>query len=371
MSKVIGICNLHSEPSLGELTEKRPLGTVTFLGRYAIMDFLLSNFSNSGINIMPILVEKEVGLIRSHIRDGNIWINNTKVGFLRLLLNEKALSNPKLNTDVNNMAANAGILDSIECDYVIVASPHFIYSFDFNHLVNAIKHNGADMMIMYSTRNDAGTEFANCNALVLDGNRVVNWKKTSSASPNADVSLSTYIFKKSFLREMILNSQEISVFYTLKNLITTAIRANKYNIQGYKFSGYVVPILSLEGYVKKSFELLPYENRQKLFLEDWPIYTTTHNTPPAIYMEDAEVKNSFIANGSVIEGKVENSILSRDVKVGKGAEVKNSIIFTHTKIGEKAKLKYVVSDKSVVIENVKTLQGDKDDLIVIPQGAKV
>ena len=125
----------------------------------------------------------------------------------------------------------------------------------------------------------------------------------------------------------------------MKNLITTAIRANKYNIQGYKFSGYVVPILSLEGYVKKSFELLPYENRQKLFLEDWPIYTTTHNTPPAMYME--------------------------------GAEVKNSIIFTHTKIGEKAKLNYVVSDKSVVIENVKTLQGDKDDLIVIPQGAKV
>ena len=108
MAKVIGICNLHNEPPLGEVTENHPLGTVSFLGRYGLMDFTLSNFSNSGINIMPILVEKEVGLIRSHIRDGNIWINNTKVGFLRLLLNEKALSNPKLNTDVNNMAANAG-----------------------------------------------------------------------------------------------------------------------------------------------------------------------------------------------------------------------------------------------------------------------
>ncbi len=371
MSKVIGICNLHNEPSLGELTKTRPLGTVTFLGRYAIMDFLLSNFSNSGINIMPILVENNVGLIRSHLRDGNIWINNTKVGFIRLLMNEKALSNPTLNTDVNNMLANGGIINNIECDYVIVASPHYLYSFDFNNLVHAIEQNGADIMMMYSSRNDADVEFQNCDALLLDGNRVINCKKNTGARQSADISLSAYIFKKSVLRELLLDSKEISVFYTLKHLITNAIHSGKYNIQGYKFSGYVVPILSLEGYVKKSFELLPYETRQKLFLKDWPIYTTTHNTPPTLYLEDAQVKNSFIANGSVIEGKVENSILSRDVKVRKGAVVKNCIIFTHTEIGEGVKLNYVLSDKSAVINNVKSLQGDLDNLIVVPQGAKV
>ena len=371
MSKVIGICNLHGSPSLGELTATRPFGTVTFLGRYAIMDFSLSNFSNSGINIMPILVENNIGLIRSHIRDGNIWINNTKVGFLRLMMNEKMVNNKMLNTDVNNMLANYGILDSIECDYVIVASPHFIYSFDFNNLVNAIEHNHADMMMMYTSRNDANKEFLDCDILTFDGNRIVDRKKNSGAKANADISLSAYIFKKSFLQSLLNDGKEVSVFYTLKNLINNAIRSGKYNIQGYKFNGYVVPILSLKGYVEKSFELLPYENRQKLFLEDWPIYTTTHNTPPVLYLEHADVRNSFIANGSIIDGKVENSILSRGVKVGKGAVVENSIIFTHTEIADGAILNYVISDKSAIIQNVKTLEGKEDELIVIPQGAKV
>ena len=371
MSKVIGICNLHNSPSLGELTANRPLGTVTFLGRYGIMDFLLSNFSNSGINIMPILVEKDVGLIRSHIRDGNIWINNTKTGFIRLLMNEKLLNNPAMNTDVNNFIANLGILKGIECDYVIIASPHFIYSFDFNNLVHAIEKNDADMMMMYSSRLDANEDFPNCDALILDGNRVVDCKKNPGIKGNVDISLSAYIFKVDFLNALIEESKDISAFYTLKNLIVNAIRSKKYNIQGYKFSGYVAPILSLEGYVKKSFELLPYEVRQKLFLEDWPIYTTTHNTPPVLYLEGADVKNSFIANGSIIDGKVENSILSRGVKIGKGAKVKDCIIFTHTEVGEGADLQYVISDKSVKIVNVKELKGKQGQLIVIPQGAKV
>ncbi len=370
MSKTIGICNLHNCPSLDQLTATRPFGTVTFLGRYAMMDFILSNYSNSGINIIPILVENNVGLVRSHIRDGNIWINNTKVGFLRLLLNEKALSNPQMNTDINNMVANLGILANIECDYVIISSPHFIYSFDFNNLINAIEHNGADMMIMYSSRNDADTDFINCDALILDGNRIVSSKKNSGASRFADISLATYIFKKSFLLELVKESREFSILYTLRNLINNAIYSGKYNIQGYKFNGYVVPVLSLQGYVEKSLSLLKEENRNKLFLHDWPIYTTTHNTAPTHYLETAEVKNSFIANGSIIAGKVENSILSRDVKVAPGAVIKNSIIFTHTEVGENVHLEYVVSDKSASITNTKVLEGEKDALIVIPQGAK-
>ena len=370
MSKVIGVCNLHNEPSLDELTATRPFGTVTFLGRYAIMDFLLSNYSNSGINIMPILVENNVGLVRSHIRDGNIWINNTKIGFLRLLMNEKVINNPMMNTDVNNLFTNFGVIDNIDCDYVIISSPHFIYSFDFNDLVHAIEHNGADMMLVYSSRKDADKDYLNCDSITLDGNRVTNIKKNGGNKPMADISLSTYIFKKQFLKELLQKSRELSVFFTLRDLIAAAVTSKNHNIQGYKFNGYVVPILSLQGYVEKSLSLLPFENRQKLFLDNWPIYTTTHNTPPAMYLDGADVKNSFIANGSIIDGKVENSILSRDVKVRKGAEIKNCIIFTHTEIGEKVKMRFVVSDKSAVIKESKSLLGNKDEFIIIPQGAK-
>ena len=371
MARVIGIVDLHNEPSLGELTAHRPLGTVTFLGRYALIDFALSNLSNSGINIIPILVDSGIGYIRSHIRDGNIWINNTKVGFIRLIMNEKMVHNPTFNTDVNNIIENKGIFDEFNTDYIIVTNAHFLYSFDFNYLIHAIEHNNADIMMLYSSRTDADKDFLSSYAIKLDGNRVVDVKRNNGINKFADISLGTYIFKAKVLHNMLKTAHEISSLYTLRDLVNYAVRNRTYNVQGYKFDGYVVPVLSLESYVKNSFKLLEYETRRKLFNPDWPIYTTSHNTPPALYLENADVKNSFIANGSVINGKVENSILSRDVVVEKGAEVKNSIIFTHTRIGEKVKLAYVVSDKRVVVKETKSLKGTKEEMIAIPQGAKI
>ena len=118
-------------------------------------------------------------------------------------------------------------------------------------------------------------------------------------------------------------------------------------------------------------DLAEYTERQKLFNEDWPFYTTTHNTPPALYGKDADVTNSFIANGAVIKGKVTNSIISREVSIEKGAEVKNSIVFTRAVVGKDVKLNHVLCDKSVTILNSKKLNGEEDDILVIAQGAKL
>ena len=118
-------------------------------------------------------------------------------------------------------------------------------------------------------------------------------------------------------------------------------------------------------------DLLFYENRKQLFKEDWPIYTTTHNTPPAIYGENAKVCNSFIANGSNIQGTVINSIISRDVVVEKGAVVKNCILFSGTKVGKDSQLEYVVADKNVKIKEVKEVSGEEDHYTYISFGANI
>ena len=143
------------------------------------------------------------------------------------------------------------------------------------------------------------------------------------------------------------------------------------DVRGYKFDGFIVPILTLESYFKHSLDLLNYHVRSKFFKEDWPIYTTTHNTPPALYGEKASVKNSFVANGAIIKGTVENSIISRDVVIEEGAVVKNCIIFTQTHIGKDAHLEYVLADKSVSVEEVKELKGTKDKVLVIKQGERI
>ena len=103
----------------------------------------------------------------------------------------------------------------------------------------------------------------------------------------------------------------------------------------------------------------------------WPIYTTTHNTPPALYGEKAEVKNSFISNGSTIKGTVINSILSRDVIVEEGAVVKDCILFSGTKVGKGSHLQYVVADKKVQIKEVRDVAGEEDHYMYISFGANI
>ena len=106
-------------------------------------------------------------------------------------------------------------------------------------------------------------------------------------------------------------------------------------------------------------------------MDDWPTFTTTHNTPPTLYGPNAEIRNSFIANGARVYGKVTNSIISRDVVIKEGAEVNNSIIFTATEIGEHARLNYVLTDKSVIVSENTVLEGTQEELEIVKQGNRI
>ena len=186
-----------------------------------------------------------------------------------------------------------------------------------------------------------------------------------------DISLESFVINTSVLMDICNKQKDVSLLYSLRQMISYLTRHGELKVNTVFFDGYVVPILDFDHYVRHSFALLKYEERAKLFKEDWPIYTTTHNTPPALYGERAVVSNSFIANGCVIKGKVKNSILSRDVVVEEGAVLENCIIFTHTEIGPNVKLKYVVTDKYSQLMEVKKIIREKDDIIYIGKGERV
>ena len=370
MRKVIGICNLHNEPQLGGLTVKRPLGAVTFLGRYALIDFTLSNFSNSHIDRVYVLVKNGIVALRRHIGSASIWTNNTKLGFIELLLNEKGLYNPAFNTDINNIKYNVPI-DELDFEYIVVAPSYFLSSMDFNPIVEAHIDSGADITCVYKHVENADKEYLAIDKFKFVGDKIVSAKKNLGRTAEADVSLDTYVISKKALKKMINDSNKVSELFSIRTMLNYYIEEETLDVRGYEFKGYVVPILNLQSYVNYSFDLLNYHVRSQLFFKDWPIYTTTHNTPPALYGKDADVRNSFVANGAIIKGKVHNSIISRDVVVEKGAELKNCIIFTKTEIGKDTKLEYVLSDKNAHFKEVKKLSGDVDNIIYIKVGAKI
>lgn len=372
MKNIIGICNLHDGPNLGLLTENRPLGAVTFLGRYGLMDFALSNLSNSDIDRISVLVQSNVRAIRSHVRDGQAWINNTKTGYLRLFFNEKGLSNPRFNTDIANIIANQAFFEEEKFDYVLITNPFVLSSCDFRPFIEAHIASGAEISAMYRHVLNAHDNYLNCSEYKIDADgKVKSISMNAGVNKIADISLGSYVFTRAAFEKVLRFAKNVSLLYSLRQMIQYCVDEGLISLQAYKFNGYVAPIFNLNDYVARSFELLNYETRQKLFLDDWPIYTVTHNTPPALYGLEADVENSFIANGCIIKGKVHNSIISRDVIIEKGAVVENSIIFTKSLVGNDTKVRYVLADKNVKIKQCQNVSGEKEDILVIEQGANI
>lgn len=372
--KILGICNLHDGPHLGQLTKHHPLGVVTFLGRYGLMDFTLSNFSNSGIDKVAVLAESNTRELHSHLKNGNVWINNTKTGSQTILYNENSLSaSAKFNTDINNLIANIDYFDENEIDYVVVAPCFFLTSIDFRPIIDSHIKSGKEVTLVYKHVGDANKRFINCDAVKVNKEFEVieGFSINSGSKKEMDISLETFVFNFKTFINIIKMTKTVSALYTLRKMVEYCSNEKLISIHAFETEEEVLPILSLQNYVEESMKLLHYENRLKLFKEDWPIYTTTHNTPPSLYGENAEVKNCFIANGSIIKGKVENCIISRGVRIGEGAVVKNSILFYRTEVGDKVNLNYILSDKNVKINAVKKLAGTKEEVFFIELGEKV
>jgi glucose-1-phosphate adenylyltransferase len=116
-------------------------------------------------------------------------------------------------------------------------------------------------------------------------------------------------------------------------------------------------------------QLLDINTSREVFFKNGLIYTKVKDEPPAKYNENAQISNSLVANGSIIDGSVENSIIFRTVKIHKGASVKNSIIMQNCIIEEGALLRNVILDKSVKITKDKQLKGDESYPIVIEKKA--
>lgn len=370
MSKIFGLCNLHDAPHLGKLTEKRTIGTVSFLSRYGLMDFTLSNFSNSGIDRVGILVDLSLNSVISHVKDGSIWINNTKTGIQRIFYNEN-IPSPKFNTDINNLLANRFNLEKEMAEYVVVAPAFFLMSIDFKEYVDKHIASGKEISLIYKPINNADEEFLNCDVVDVNDRIVNNVSINIGNKKQANISLEIFIFNFKTFVNLVNKTREISTLFNIRDLVNYCSSNKLYEVNAFPFIGYVAPILTFNGFVKYSMDLLSYDQRKELFKENWPIYTTTHNTPPAMYGEKANVTNSFVANGSIIKGTVINSVISRDVIVEEGAVVKDCILFSGTCIGKNSHLQYVVADKNVKIREVKEVAGEKDQFIYISFGANI
>lgn len=219
MAKTVGIVNLHSDITFKGLTERRPVASVSFLGRYGIIDFVLSNMSNSNLNTVGILIQNNPRSLFKHLGTGNEWNFNQKKGGVSLLYNEKYANNPKYNHDINNLVENIAFIKEANPDYVVVAPAHIITTMNYNEVIDHHIASGSEVTIVYQNIENADEAFIGSDYLKLEGTQVNEIKVNKGNKKQRAISLETYVFNTSVLMDIIDYAKHLSSFFGLRDTL--------------------------------------------------------------------------------------------------------------------------------------------------------
>ncbi len=344
-NKIVGLVNLHHSPTLGGLTERRCLASVSFLSRYALMDFTLSNMVNSDIDYIGVLAPDSIRSLTKHIGAGGPWMTNTKNSKVQVLYDEPHAHQLGYNSDVNNIRENWWFLEESRADYVLFAPAHVLHIMDYRQLLSYAKAMGARCTMVYAKVNDLDDEARGGLLVDVDSQYNITRMYANRGDRTEGIaSLGIVLMDRSFLYQVMSLAQSSSSFFSILDVLVT--HCQELGIKGYEYAGpYMRRIDTFSHYYRYSLELLDPQLRRKLIQPGWPIYTKSYDTPPAFYAKTCEVRDSAIANGCIIEGTVRHSILGRDVVVESGAVVEDSIILSGSRICAGAQVRCAVLDK--------------------------
>ncbi len=368
--------NIH-DANIADLTRMRTLASVPFGCRYRLIDFTLSNMVNSGITNVNVITHYNYHSLMDHLGSGKDWdLARTRGGIKLLPPFVSAFANNRNALYETRLEALKSINDAvthIQDDYVVMSDCDVICNIDLNDIINDHIEHGADMTIAVKHVNLTPEQARNTTMFTSNENGEITdiMSYPTDFSGEADVSLNILVMSSSYLKTIVLDA--IAHNYVSMNRDVIGRNIGHANFRVYRYDGYFAVISSMAEYFAHSMELIRDAGvRRELFeTKNRPIYTKVRNSAPAKYADGAKVKNSLIADGCVIEGQVENSILFRGVKIGKKTVVKNSILFQDTFTGDSVSLNCVLTDKDVVIRDGVTLSGATSMPIYVAKGKMI
>lgn len=361
-ANALGIIFPNSYDSLvPELVAERLMASIPFAGRYRMVDFILSSMVNSGIDNVSLVVRKNYHSLMDHLGAGREWDLTRKNGGLNIVPPFAQKTVKIYNGRVEALASIIDFLKSQKEKYVVMADTNIAVNFDFGALIDAHIASGADVTIAYSQEElpRSFIESKDMNGdlyytLGIEDGRVNEIYVNPKWEGQQNFSMNIYITSRELLIDQIYTAFVRGYTYFERDILMPQLE--KLNVQGYKYEGYVARITDMKSYFDENMRLLDEENLDALFSGN-PIYTKIRDDNPTRYIGAAKAKNVMTSDGCVIEGEVENSILFRGVKVGKGAKVKNCVLMQDTVVEAGASVEYVISDKRVTITADKEVRG--------------
>jgi glucose-1-phosphate adenylyltransferase len=371
-SSAIGIVfsNMHDD-YLGELTNHRTMASIPFGGRYRLVDFALSNMVNSGISNVGVITKSNYQSLMDHLGSGREWDLARKRGGLCLLPPYASADSSGVYRGRLDALANViGYIQRARAKYVVISDCDVVANIDLKKIIRSHEQSGAQITLLYSQQNVTEDMRRDITLLEMDvDSRVREVLINPFATGVRNVYMDIAVIEKDLLEKIILDGRSRNQLSFRKDVLVA--QKDKINIKAYEFDKYIVRINSIASYYEASMQLLNPEVRSELFPPDRPVKTKVRDEVPVKYGLAASVSNSLLADGCIIEGEVENSILFRGVKVGRGAKVKNSIVMQGSIVGDSAALDYVIADRDVTIRDTRRLMGYVSYPLFITRGSVV
>ena len=348
MARALGIISFSENHIwVDGLEDYRSIAAFSFLGRYRVIDFPISNMSNSGIDRIQVYIRRRPQSLVGHIGTGRHFNINSKSGYVKMMFTDSQEENDYYNTDVKAYLANLEHIENTSNTHVVIAPGYMVYRQDFDALLKTHIESEADISVLYHSVDDAKESYQSCYCVNLNRQKgVESFERNNGKVKNRNIFMDTYVMKKELFVELLKEAKKTSSMYTLRMIINDKCRA---------------PITDFTSYFEGTMALLYLKTAQNLFTASWPIYTRTSDSCPTQYQDTAEVKKSFMANGCMVSGTVENSVVGRDCVIKPGAVVKNCILLTNVVIGEGVHIEGQVVDKNARVTKLKEIIADPEN----------
>lgn len=368
MASTVGVVfSSINEENVPELTKVRSMGSIPYGGRYRLVDFTLSNMVNSGITTVGMITKNNYQSLMDHLGSGKNWDLARKEGGLILLPPYSGESETLYKNRLEALKGATAFLKKANEDFVVLADSDAIYKLDYSKIIDYHVKKNADITMVYHEHEVKKTHYYMTFETSEDG-RITGLDINPQTEGVKKNYINVMVARTSFLLRLIQNAMQHGFTSFGRDILSPGV--NTLNLYGYKLEGYYANIDSLASYYKANEDLLNKEVRTEIFGER-DIYTKVNDSAPAKFAETAKVKNSLISDGCLIEGTVENCVLFRGVKIGKGTIVKNCILMTDNIVGDNCNLSYVVSDKNSVIRDNRVLAGCEQQPYFINKGTLI
>lgn len=355
---------------MSTLTSHRPVASLPFGGKYRLIDFPLSSLANAGIrSVFGIFQQENISSVFDHIRSGREWGLSTLLSHYYLGIYNTPVENTTVGPEYYQQLLT--YLKRSGSDQTVALNCDVLVNIDLNQVFHL--HNTVDRPITVVYKKLPSKDISEVNSVleIDESDHVISQKLFDSKDAKEVYNMSTDIFivDTPWLIEKI--EEEAKKEYPQKLRYILRELAVEYNAFAFEYTGYLANVHSVESYYRSNLDMLETQNFIKLFSPNQKVYTKVKNEEPTYYAKTSNIKTSQFASGSIVEGRVENSVVSRRVHLHQGSEVRSSILFPGVVVRENAIVEHAILDKGVEVAAGVTIRGSLEAPVVVQKGTIV